>query len=53
VERVLLRSGTRLRARLRPRILEDVFGLVEAADLFFEDGTGARGVPFATFVFVD
>ncbi len=53
LERVLLRRGTRRLAQLRPHVVETEEGPVEAADLFFEDGTVARGVPFACFTFAD
>ncbi len=46
-------KGSRRRARLRPYVLETEDGLVEMADLDFEDGTTARGVPFACFRFVE
>jgi hypothetical protein len=52
LERVLFLGGCRCRAQLRPHILETAAGPVEAADLYFEDGTTARGVPFECFAFV-
>lgn len=51
LERVLLRRGTHRRARLQPRIVETGEGPVEVADLFFEDGSFSRSVPFAVFHF--
>jgi hypothetical protein len=53
LERVLFRRGARRRTQLRPYVVEGEMGPVEAADLFFEDGTAARGVPFASFAFAD
>jgi hypothetical protein len=53
LERLLLRRGTRLPAQVRPYVVEAADGPVETADLFFADGTAARGVPFACFAFVD
>jgi hypothetical protein len=53
LERILLRSGTQVRAQIRPRVLETPDGPVEVADLFFEDGTATRGVPFASFSFLE
>ncbi len=53
LERLLLRKGTRLQAQIRPYVVEGVDGPVEVADLFFEDGTATRGVPFAAFTFAD
>ena len=52
LERILLRIGTRVRAQLKPYIAETQDGPVEVADLFFEDGTATRRVPFASFSFV-
>ncbi len=52
LERVRLRKGQRLRAQVRPYVAETAEGPVEVADLFFEDGTATRRVPFAYFAFV-
>ena len=52
-ERLSVAKGARMRAQLRPHVLETEAGPVEAADLFFEDGTTSRSVPFASFSFVD
>ena len=49
LERVLIRPGTGLRAQLRPYVLETNDGPIEVADLFFEDDTAIRSVPFACF----
>ena len=53
LERLLVRGGSRVRAQLKPYVVETAGGPVEVADLFFEDGTSARTVPFAGFAFVD
>jgi hypothetical protein len=53
LERVLIRRGTRVRAQLRPYVIETENGPVEVADLFFEDGTSTRGVRFEWFTFVE
>ena len=53
LERTLIRRGTRLKAQIRPHIAETAEGPVEVADLFFEDGTTTRNVPFESFSFVD
>jgi hypothetical protein len=53
LERVLIPTGTRVRVQLKPYVVEGEDGPIEVADLFFEDGTGTRGVPFASFSFVD
>jgi hypothetical protein len=52
LERVRLRKGQRLRAQVKPYVAEAAKGPVEVADLFFEDGTATRKVPFAYFAFV-
>jgi hypothetical protein len=53
LERVRLRGGTCVLAQLRPQVVEAPEGPVEAADLYFADGTAARAVPYATFRFPD
>ena len=53
LERMLIHRGTHLQAQLKPYVVETKGGLVEVADLFFADGTTARGVPFGSFSFVD
>jgi hypothetical protein len=53
LERLQLRKGTRLPVQVKPYVVEGEDGLVEVADLFFEDGTATRTVPFACFSFVD
>jgi hypothetical protein len=52
LERLLIRKGTNLRAQLRPYIIEAANGPLEVADLFFEDGSVTRRVPFAWFKFI-
>jgi hypothetical protein len=42
-----------MQVQLKPYVVETKDGLVEVADLFFADGTTARGVPFGSFSFVD
>jgi hypothetical protein len=53
LERVQIRKGTRMRAQLKPYVVETDDGFVEVADLFFEDGTATRGVPFESFCFIN
>jgi len=53
LERVLLQAKTRVRVQIKPYVVESDNGPVEVADLFFEDGTATRLVPFACFSFVD
>ena len=50
--RALIRKGDRLKAQIRPYVVETKRGPAEVADLFFEDGTATRNVPFAYFAFV-
>jgi hypothetical protein len=52
LERLSIRPGTQLRAQLKPYVVESEDGPMEVADLFFEDGTTTRTVPFACFSFV-
>jgi hypothetical protein len=53
LEQVVLHRGTKRRVQLRPHVIEDESGPVEVADLFFEDGTAARAVPFSLFALID
>ncbi len=53
LERMRIKAGTRLRAQIKPYVVESADGPVEVADLFFEDGSSARLVPFACFSFTD
>jgi hypothetical protein len=53
LERALIRKGTRVQAQVKPYVIETSDGLMEVADLFFEDGTATRAVPFAFFSFID
>jgi hypothetical protein len=51
--RVQIDKGTRLKAEIRPYVVESVLGPIEAADLLLEDGTIAHSVAFASFRFLD
>ncbi|HJT77194.1 MAG TPA: hypothetical protein VJ739_08330 [Gemmataceae bacterium] len=53
LERVMIRKGSRRMAQLRPHVVEADDGPVEVADLFFDDGTTTRDVPFAILTFPD
>lgn len=53
LERMLVRRGTRLPAQLKPYVVQTAAGLVEMADLFFDDGTSTSGVRFDQFRFVE
>jgi hypothetical protein len=52
LERVVIRKGTRLRARVWSYVVEAEGGPTEVADLLFADGTSAVGVRCACFSFV-
>ena len=53
LERLLIQAGKQLRAQIKPYVVETEDGLIEVADLFFEDGTTTRQVPFEYFSFVE
>jgi len=53
LERLVIQQGTRVRVQLKPYVKDTAAGPIEVADLFFEDGTATRGVPFACFSFVE
>jgi hypothetical protein len=50
---VLIDKGTRVKAEIRPYVVESVLGPIEAADLWLQDGTIAHRVDFASFRFLD
>ena len=52
LEKLLIRKNTRLKAQIKPYVVESVDGPVEVADLFFADGTITRKVPFESFSFL-
>jgi hypothetical protein len=52
-ERVRVQQGMRAFAAVHPYVVETAGGPVEAADLFFEDGSVARGVRYGQFRFLD
>lgn len=53
LERVLVRRGSRRRVQIRPYVVATKGSPVEVADLYFEDGTTTRRVPFAFFFFAE
>ncbi len=53
LERMTIRRGTRIRTQIKPYVAETLDGPNEVADLFFENGTATRRVPFAYFSFVE
>jgi hypothetical protein len=50
---VLMERGTRVRARIKPYVIESDKGPIEVADLLSDDGSAARAVRFAHFRFID
>jgi hypothetical protein len=52
-QRVVIKEGTRLLAKIKPYVVEPPDGPVEVADLHLEDGSVARAVRFAAFWFLD
>jgi hypothetical protein len=53
LERLRIERGTRVRAQIKPYVVDYRDGPTEVADLFFEDGTATRMVPYACFCFID
>jgi hypothetical protein len=53
LERVCVRKGVRRQAQVRPYVMDTEAGLVEVADLYFDDGTATRLIPFACFRFAE
>jgi hypothetical protein len=53
LERRRVLKGSRRTAVLKPYVMGRNGGYLEVADLYFEDGTTTRAVPFACFSFVD
>ncbi len=53
LERLQIRIGDRFIVQMRPHVLDQHGIPIEVADLFLDDGTTARNVPFAYFTFMD
>jgi hypothetical protein len=53
LERLIIQTGTRYQAQIRPYVIETEGGPVEVADLHFDDGTTTRGVHFKSFSFLE
>jgi hypothetical protein len=53
MERLCVERGTRIRVQLRPYVIEAADGPAEVADLYLENGTVTRAVPFAFFAFTE
>jgi hypothetical protein len=51
LERLCVERGTCLRVQIRPYVIEAAAGPTEVADLYLDNGTLTRAVPFAFFVF--
>jgi len=52
-ERLPIQVGLRKNAQIKPYVVETPDGPVEVADLFFDDGTATRSIPYEIFSFVD
>ena len=52
-QRVVIKEGTQLPAKIKPYVVESPDGPIEVADLYLEDGSLARAVRFAAFRFLD
>ena len=52
LEKTVISAGSRRRVQLKPYVVETSEGLIEVADLHFEDGTTTRAIPFECFTFV-
>jgi hypothetical protein len=53
LEKVCIRKGTRLKAEIKPYVMETKKGPIEVADLYLENGKTTRGVAFGNFMLVD
>src|SRR5439155_23731759 len=53
LQRIVIKEGTRLSAKIKPYVAESPDGPIEVADLYLEDGSVARAVRFAAFRFLD
>jgi hypothetical protein len=53
MEWLRIQRGMRVHVGLRPYVIESVSGPIEVADLYFDDGTVSREVPFERFRFVE
>ena len=50
---VRIPKGTRLKAQIKPYVVEGKKSPVEVADLFFADGTATRRIPFKYLSLID
>jgi hypothetical protein len=53
LERLCIHVGSRMRAQIKPYVVDSDYGPIEVADLFFEDGAATRMIPYACFSFVE
>ena len=52
-QRMIIKFGERLTARIQPYVVESACGPVEMANLYLEDGAIVTGVRYAAFRFLD
>jgi hypothetical protein len=52
-QQLVIQRGTRMRAQIKPYVVESREGPIEVADLLLEDGSFSRAVRFGSFHFVD
>ena len=53
LERTVISKGSRRQVQLKPYVVEVREGLIKVADLYFDDGSVVRAVPFECFCFVE
>ena len=53
LQKVRIPKGTRLKAQIKPYVVEGTRSPIEVADLFFADGTATRRIPFRFLTLVD
>ena len=53
MQRLVIKEGERLAARLKPYVQESAAGPVEVADLCLDDGSILKAVHYAAFRFLD
>jgi hypothetical protein len=51
--KVRIRPGASMKAQIKPYVVDGNVGPIEVADLFFEDGSAIRRIPFKCFYFVE
>jgi hypothetical protein len=53
LKRVRIPKGTRVKAEIKPYVVEGKKHPIEVADLFFSDGSATRRIPFKYLCLVD